>query len=66
MTNSSAGTSRQSHFDIGSLLAEREPERYALHTAHMNEQMVRVLQTIGYDVGFRAGQGQYLFDRKGD
>ena len=53
-------------FDIGSILAEREPERYALHTAHMNEQMVRVLQTIGYDVGFRAGQGQYLFDRKGD
>ncbi|MCX8252727.1 Aminotransferase class-III [Beijerinckiaceae bacterium RH AL1] len=53
-------------FDIGTILAEREPERYALHTAHMNEQMVRVLQTIGYDVGFRAGQGQYLFDRKGD
>ena len=53
-------------FDIGSILADREPERYALHTAHMNEQMVRVLQTIGYDVGFRAGQGQYLFDRKGD
>ena len=25
-----------------------------------------VLQTIGYDVGFRAGQGQYLFDRKGE
>jgi ornithine--oxo-acid transaminase len=66
MTNSSADDRRQSHFDIGSLLAEREPERYALHTAHMNEQMVRVLQTIGYDVGFRAGQGQYLFDRKGD
>ncbi len=53
-------------FDIGAILAEREPERYTLHTAHMNEQMVRVLQTIGYDVGFRAGQGQYLFDRKGD
>ena len=53
-------------FDIGSILAEREPERYALHTAHLNEQMVRVLQTIGYDVGFRAGQGQYLFDRRGD
>ncbi len=53
-------------FDIGAILAEREPERYALHTAHMNEQMVRVLQTIGYDVGFRAGQGQYLFDRRGD
>ena len=52
--------------DIGTILAEREPERYALHTAHLNEQMVRVLQTIGYDVGFRAGSGQYLWDRNGD
>ena len=65
MTHSTAASERPA-FDIGSILAEREPERYALHTAHMNEQMVRVLQTIGYDVGFRAGQGQYLFDRKGD
>ena len=65
MTHSTAASERPP-FDIGSILAEREPDRYALHTAHMNEQMVRVLQTIGYDVGFRAGQGQYLFDRKGD
>ena len=28
--------------------------------------MVRVLRTIGFDVSFRAGHGQYLFDRKGD
>ena len=64
---SSADTLRPAgSFDIGAILAEREPERYALHTAHLNEQMVRVLQTIGYDVGFRAGQGQYLFDRHGE
>jgi ornithine--oxo-acid transaminase len=31
----------------------------------MNEQMVRVLKTIGYDVGFVRGQGQYLWDREG-
>ncbi|WP_244532226.1 aspartate aminotransferase family protein [Methylocapsa palsarum] len=31
----------------------------------MNEMMVRVLQTIGYDVGFRAGRGQYLWDHSG-
>ena len=53
-------------FDIGAILAEREADRYGLHTAHLNEQMVRVLQTIGYDVGFRAGSGQYLWDRNGD
>ncbi len=28
--------------------------------------MVRVLKTIGYDVGFRKGSGQYLYDRNGD
>ena len=53
-------------FDIGAMLAEQEPERYALHTRHMNEMMVRVLQTLGFDVGFRSGQGQYLFDRAGN
>src|ERR1700734_2461904 len=50
---------------IVSMFSRREPERYALHSRHMNEMMVRVLQTIGYDVGFRSGTGQYLFDREG-
>ncbi len=49
--------------DIASLFAEREAERYELHSRHLNEQMVRVLKTIGFDVGFKAGRGQYLFDR---
>jgi ornithine--oxo-acid transaminase len=31
----------------------------------MNEMMVRVLRTLGYDVGFRTGKGQYLFDSAG-
>jgi ornithine--oxo-acid transaminase len=47
------------------LFADREADRYALHTRHLNEQMVRVLRTIGYDVGFVRGQGQYLYDRNG-
>jgi ornithine--oxo-acid transaminase len=51
--------------DIQSLFADHEGERYALHTRHMNEQMVRVLKTIGYNVGFVRGQGQYLWDREG-
>ena len=51
--------------DIKALFAEREAERYALHTRHLNEQMVRVLKTIGFDVGFVRGNGQYLFDRDG-
>ena len=36
-----------------------------MHSRHLNEQMVRVLRTIGYDVGFCQGQGQYLYDRAG-
>ena len=51
--------------DIKALFAEREAERYALHTRYMNEQMVRVLKTIGYDTGFVRGKGQYLWDREG-
>ena len=51
--------------DIVSLFAERESERYGLHARHLNEQMVRVLKAIGYDVGFRSGRGQYLYDRDG-
>ena len=55
-----------SHINIATLFTEREGERYGLHTRHLNEQMVRVLKTIGYDVGFRSGRGQYLYDRHGD
>ena len=48
--------------DIASLFTEREAERYTLHTRHLNEQMVRVLKTIGFDVRFTPGKGQYLYD----
>jgi ornithine--oxo-acid transaminase len=51
--------------DIASLFAKREAERYDLHARYLNEQMVRVLKTIGFDVGFRSGRGQYLYDREG-
>src|SRR5207237_7425064 len=51
--------------DIAALHDKREPERYGLHSRHLNEQMVRVLRTIGYDVGFCRGKGAYLYDREG-
>src|SRR5665213_1193347 len=60
------GENEQSTFDLSRLLAAREPDRYDLYGRHLNDMMVRVLQTIGYDVGFRAGHGQYLFDRNGE
>ena len=52
-------------YDIAGLFAQREADRYQLHSRYLNEQMVRVLRTIGYDVGFCKGQGQYLYDREG-
>jgi ornithine--oxo-acid transaminase len=51
--------------DIAELFESRESERFSLHNRHLNEQMVRVLRTIGYDVGFCKGSGQYLYDREG-
>src|SRR6478752_10147740 len=50
---------------ITEIFAEREGERGALHSKYLNDQMVRVLRTIGYDVGFCSGSGQYLYDRDG-
>ena len=51
--------------DIAALFIQREADRYAMHSRHLNEQMVRVLKTIGYDVGFCRGEGPYLYDRHG-
>jgi ornithine--oxo-acid transaminase len=51
--------------DFAQLFAQRERNRYATHARHLNEQMVRVLKAIGYDVGFCRGKGQYLYDREG-
>src|ERR1700751_1041397 len=55
-----------SNFDVSEMFAARESQRSGMHTRHLNEQFVRVLKTIGYDVGFQKGQGQYLYDRAGD
>ncbi len=54
-----------SNLDVSEMFVNREAERSALHTRYLNEQLVRVLKTIGYDVGFKRGEGQYLFDREG-
>jgi ornithine--oxo-acid transaminase len=51
--------------DIPTLFDQRERDRFAVHSRHLNEQMVRVLKAIGYDVGFSRGRGQYLYDREG-
>jgi ornithine--oxo-acid transaminase len=52
-------------YDIADLFARRERDRYTLHLRHLDEQMVKLLRTIGYDVRFCRGNGQYLYDREG-
>src|SRR5258707_3806548 len=52
--------------DIRELIAEREIERYQLHSSHLNEQMVHVLKTIGFDKRYQRGVGQYLYDEGGE
>ena len=52
--------------DMAKLFALGEPDHYAVHRRHLNEQMVRVLKAIGCDVGFCRGKGQYLYDRDGN
>lgn len=53
-------------FDILREIEQRRHERAALHTSHLNAQLVRVLKTIGYDVEYVRGEGQYLFDAQGN
>ncbi len=53
------------NLDVSEMFLDRQAQRSSMHVRHLNEQLVRVLKTIGYDVGFQKGQGQYLFDRDG-
>jgi ornithine--oxo-acid transaminase len=52
--------------DIAALFADRERERYALHARYLNEQMVRLLRTIGFDRQYQRASGQYLYDAQGE
>jgi ornithine--oxo-acid transaminase len=65
-TLQSTSDERDEPYDMAAIFARRENERFALHSQHLNEMWVRVLRTIGYDVGFVRGVGQYLYDRAGD
>jgi ornithine--oxo-acid transaminase len=51
---------------LADLIASRQTENFALHEAHLNTQMVRLLRAIGYDRHYVRAQGPYLFDEAGD
>lgn len=53
-------------FDLGALLAARRGEGYALHGAHVNAQVPRVLHAIGFDRVYERAEGPYFYDRDGD
>ncbi|NYT47489.1 MAG: aspartate aminotransferase family protein, partial [Candidatus Methanofishera endochildressiae] len=47
-------------FSIAELFAQHSQEKFALHENHLNKQMVRVLQTIGYDRNYTKAMGNTL------
>jgi ornithine--oxo-acid transaminase len=51
--------------DMAALFARAEADRYGTYSRYLSDQMVRLLKTIGYDVGFCRGEGPYLYDRQG-
>ena len=51
--------------DMRALFDARESDRYDLHARHLNNQMVRVLKTIGFDARFTRGLGAHLWDAGG-
>jgi len=52
-------------FSIAELLAQHSCDKFYLHEQYLNNQMVRVLKTIGYDRHYQKAAGQYLYDQDG-
>ena len=52
--------------DIAALFDVHEADRFNLHTRRLNEQMVRVLRTIGFDRDWMRTEGAYLYDAGGE
>jgi ornithine--oxo-acid transaminase len=53
-------------FDLAAILAQRGDERYALHAAHLNPQLSRMLHAIGFDKIYTRADGAYLYDAEGN
>ncbi|MCH9698849.1 MAG: aspartate aminotransferase family protein [Gammaproteobacteria bacterium] len=47
---------------ISELLEQHQGQHFDLHEQYLNNQMVRVLKTIGYDRTYVRAKGQYLYD----
>ncbi|MDP1558179.1 MAG: aspartate aminotransferase family protein [Nitrosomonas sp.] len=53
-------------FSIADLFAQQGDDKFTLHEKYLNNQMVRVLKTIGYDRAYKKAIGQYLYDETGN
>jgi len=51
-------------FDLKSLIEQRAGENYSLHDQHVNQTLVKVLRTIGFDRVYQRAEGPYLFDEQ--
>ncbi len=51
-------------FSIADLFSQHFDDKFDLHEQHLNNQMVRVLRTIGYDRNYKKAIGQYLYDEE--
>ncbi len=52
-------------FSIAELFLQHSNDKFDLHEQFLNNQMVRVLKTIGYDRHYKKAVGQYLYDQDG-
>lgn len=52
-------------FDLAALMSAHLGANFELHSRYMNPQMVRVLDTIGFDRVYVAAEGAYLIDDQG-
>lgn len=52
-------------FSLSEILAQRQGENFSLHARYLNPQLVRVLETLGFDRHYVRGEGCYLYDADG-
>ncbi|MCE9591704.1 MAG: aspartate aminotransferase family protein [Planctomycetes bacterium] len=53
-------------FDLKALIAENEGKSLDLAEQYVNPAFAKVLRILGFDVNYVRGQGQYLWDDKGN
>ncbi|HET6848430.1 MAG TPA: aspartate aminotransferase family protein [Gaiellales bacterium] len=52
-------------FDLAEILRRYGPDRYQLHSEHLNPQLTRMLHAIGFDRIYTRAEGAYLYDDAG-